>query len=67
MEPRFVDFIAANGDDVRVNASKVLFVAKGMKDARGEHAEIVFGPGQSLMVNGTVEQVTMKLMGKPTK
>ena len=47
MEPSFVDFIAVNGDDVSVNVPNVLFVGKGPRDAKGDHAEIVFGPGQS--------------------
>ena len=64
MEPLFVDFVAANGDDVSVNVPNVLFVGKGPRDAKGDHAEIVFGPGQSLLVKGTVKEVTMKLMGK---
>jgi hypothetical protein len=66
MEAHFVEFEGANGD-VRVNVSNVQWVEKGVKDLEGSHALIMFGPGHSLAVRGTVEEVTKKLMGKRTQ
>jgi hypothetical protein len=63
MEARFVDFEGANGY-VMVNVSNVQWVEKGTKDLTGDHTIIVFGPGHSMTVKGTVDQVTMKLIGE---
>ena len=64
MEARFVEFEGADGGDVRVNVSNVQWIEKGTKDLTGDHALIMFGPGHSLAVKGTVEQVAKKLIGK---
>jgi hypothetical protein len=66
MEARFVEFESADGN-VRVNVSNVQWVEKGTKDLKGDHCIIMFGPGHSLVVKGTVEQVTMKLVGKRSR
>ena len=63
MEASFVEFEGADGD-VRVNAFNVQWIQKGTKDLTGDHALIMFGPGHSLAVKGTVEEVTNKLIGK---
>ena len=63
MEASFVEFEGADGD-VRVNASNVQWIQKRGRRITGDHALIMFGPGHSLAVKGTVEQVTKKLIGK---
>ena len=62
MEATFVEFEGADGDDVTVNVSNVQWVEKGTKDLTGDHTLIMFGPGHSLTVKGTVEQVSKKLV-----
>ena len=47
--------------------SNVQWIEKGTKDLTGDHTVIMFGPGHSLTVRGTVEQVTIKLTGKRLK
>jgi hypothetical protein len=66
MEARFVEFEDANGD-VSANVSNVQWVEKGTKDLKGDHCIIMFGAGHSLVVKGTVEHVTMKLVGKRSR
>ena len=41
MEARFVEFEAADGGDVRVNASEVQWIEKGTKDLTGDYALIL--------------------------
>ena len=55
MEARFVEFEGADGGDLRVNASEVQWIEKGTKDLTGDHGLIMFGPGHSLAVKGTVD------------
>jgi hypothetical protein len=67
METHFVEFEGADGGDVRVNVSNMQWIEKGTKDLTGDHTLIMFGPGHALTVKGTVEQVTMKLIGNRSR
>ena len=66
METHFVEFEGATGD-VRVNVANVQWVEKGPKDLSGDHTTIVFGPGHTLTVKGTVGDVIKKLTSKRSK